>query len=151
MYAERLRFMAEMLSCRDRCSTEQYWDIMDKIDDWDWEDSNILLLPPHKRLCLTREAQQSSPPIVVQDQPAAKANQSPQPGADTRDPPADDSLVSTSSASASCISKGVLSGDAKAELIAKNKAAALERLREKRSAAEFKKNQEIFEAMQWHY
>ncbi len=153
IYAERLDKLKSMLSVEPRdTAAELYWGIMDVIDDWEWEDANVELLCDAKKRRIGETAAVSLPPqtsIGVSTATDTRGSQHdavmPEPTAGTTH----DRDKSASGSGTSAVAEGkVLTAD-KAAIIAKNKEAALERLRQKKAVADAARQHQFFSAMQW--
>ncbi len=153
IYAERLDKLKRMLSVEPRdTAAELYWGIMDVIDDWEWEDANVELLGDAKKRRIGEAATVSLPPQTSIGGSTATGAGGSQPDAVMPEPTAGSTHVRDKGASGSgtsAVAEGTVLSAERAAIIAKNREAALERLRQKKASADAAKQHEIFEAMQW--
>lgn len=149
-YKLRMAEVCNLASATEGTNTSRWWKLMSLLDDWEYEDQHPMIPPPGKKMKWEHDPCQNQPPGLL------CTDQSPPPGhgivsfARDQDVAAGNSFAfSPSSPSHFIVDNVNLLEASKAELIAKNKAAALLVREQKVAAEKAQKEVEIFHSMQW--
>ncbi len=130
-YELRMATMRQLVMSAEGSSTTRWWSLMGLMDDWEYEDMHPFLSPPNKKL----KCEQNFEPLP--SSPRLFGVQSPLPGQGVQQPQRDQGLAASSVLAAPVTPPEFLANKvsaaetAKAELIARNKAAALLRREQK--------------------